>query len=172
MALGVNLTPAAGSDIIGWRARKHAGLVDIDAPNSCEVNAFWERLTVSDLVGGGLVLHPDEFYILASREYVTVPRDHAAEMRAYDTRVGEFRAHYAGFFDPGFGMEELGAGSTRAVLEVRSHDVPFLIEEGQTVCRLVYEPMAAIPDTLYGVAGGTSNYQSQGLRLAKHFIQD
>lgn len=172
VALGVNLTPAAGSDIIGWRARKHAGLVDIDAPNSCEVNAFWERLTVSDLVAGGLVLHPDEFYILASREYVTVPRDHAAEMRAYDTRVGEFRAHYAGFFDPGFGMEELGAGSTRAVLEVRSHDVPFLIEEGQTVCRLVYEPMAGVPESLYGAAGSSSNYQSQGLRLAKHFIQD
>ena len=172
VALSVNLTPATGSNIIGWRARKHAGLVDIDAANSCEVNAFWEQLTTADLVAGGLVLHPDEFYILASREFVTVPRDHAAEMRAYDTRVGEFRAHYAGFFDPGFGMEELGAGSTRAVLEVRSHDVPFLIEEGQTVCRLVYEPMAAIPDTLYGAAGGTSNYQSQGLRLAKHFIQD
>ena len=84
--------------------------MDIDAPNSCEVNAFWERLTVSDLVGGGLVLHPDEFYILASREYVTVPRDHAAEMRASDSRVGVFRAHYAVFFDPGFGMEDLGAG--------------------------------------------------------------
>ncbi len=172
VALGVNLTPTAGDGIIGWRARKHAGLIDIDSPASREVDAFWERLTAADLVAGGLVLHPDEFYILASREYVTVPRDHAAEMRAYDTRVGEFRAHYAGFFDPGFGMEELGAGTTRAVLEVRSHDVPFLIEEGQTVCRLVYEPMAAVPDSLYGAGGSGSNYQSQGLRLAKHFIQD
>ena len=172
VALGVNLTPTGDDGIIGWRARKHAGLIDIDAPASCEVDAFWERLTKADLVAGGLVLHPDEFYILASREFVTVPRDHAAEMRAYDTRVGEFRAHYAGFFDPGFGMEELGAGATRAVLEVRSHDVPFLIEEGQTVCRLVYEPMAAVPDSLYGASGAGSNYQSQGLRLAKHFIQD
>ncbi|MGC6519314.1 MAG: 2'-deoxycytidine 5'-triphosphate deaminase [Candidatus Puniceispirillaceae bacterium] len=172
VALGVNLTPTGPDDIIGWRARKHAGLVDIDAPASCQVNDFWERLTTSDLVAGGLVLHPDEFYILASREFVTVPRDHAAEMRAYDTRVGEFRAHYAGFFDPGFGMAELGASTTRAVLEVRSHDVPFLIEEGQTVCRLVYEPMAEVPDALYGAAGSSSNYQSQGLRLAKHFIQD
>ena len=172
LALSVNLTPDPDTRIIGWRARKHAGLVDIDAPQSCEVDAYWERLTSADLVAGGLVLNPDEFYILASREFVTVPRDHAAEMRAYDTRVGEFRAHYAGFFDPGFGMPEMGAGSTRAVLEVRSHDVPFLIEEGQTVCRLVYEPMAAIPDQLYGAAGSTSNYQSQGLRLAKHFIQD
>ena len=172
VALSVNLTPSGPDDIIGWRARKHAGLVDIDAPASCQVSDFWERLTTSDLVAGGLVLHPDEFYILASREFVTVPRDHAAVMRAYDTRVGEFRAHYAGFFDPGFGMAELGASTTRAVLEVRSHDVPFLIEEGQTVCRLVYEPMAGVPESLYGAAGSSSNYQSQGLRLAKHFIQD
>ena len=172
VALSVNLAPAGEDAIIGWRARKHAGLIDIDAPASCQVDAFWERLTKSDLVASGLVLHPDEFYILASREFITVPRDHAAEMRAYDTRVGEFRAHYAGFFDPGFGVRELGAGNTRAVLEVRSHDVPFLIEEGQTVCRLVYEPMAAVPDSLYGASGSGSNYQSQGLRLAKHFIQD
>jgi len=174
VALSVNLTPTGPDDIIGWRARKHAGLIDIDAPASCKVSDFWERMTTSDLVGGGasggLVLHPDEFYILASREFVTVPRDHAAEMRAYDTRVGEFRAHYAGFFDPGFGMVELGASTTRAVLEVRSHDVPFLIEEGQTVCRLVYEPMSAPPKQLYGAAGSGSNYQSQGLKLAKHFI--
>lgn len=172
VALSVNLSPDEHSGMIGWRARKHAGLVDVDAPRSCNVSAYWEQLTESDLTAGGLVLNPDEFYILASREYVTVPRDHAAEMRAYDTRVGEFRAHYAGFFDPGFGMAELGASQTRAVLEVRSHDVPFLIEQGQTVCRLVYEPMAALPDSLYGDAGSTSNYQSQGLRLAKHFNQD
>ena len=170
VGLTVNLQPDDKSGMIGWRARKHAGLIDIDAPASCPVDAFWERVAPSDLAAGGLVLNPDEFYILASREFVTVPRDHAAEMRAYDTRVGEFRAHYAGFFDPGFGMAELGASQTRAVLEVRSHDVPFLIEQGQTVCRLVYEPMLAEPEVLYGSAG--SNYQSQGLRLAKHFRQD
>ena len=170
VGLTVNLQPDDKSGMIGWRARKHAGLIDIDAPASCSVDAFWERVAPSDLAAGGLVLNPDEFYILASREFVTVPRDHAAEMRAYDTRVGEFRAHYAGFFDPGFGMAELGASQTRAVLEVRSHDVPFLIEQGQTVCRLVYEPMLAEPKVLYGRAG--SNYQSQGLRLAKHFCQD
>jgi dCTP deaminase len=170
VGLSVNLEPDEKSNMVGWRARKHAGLIDIDAPNSQPVNEFWERVAPSDLTAGGLVLNPDEFYILASREFVTVPRDYAAEMRAYDTRVGEFRAHYAGFFDPGFGMVELGAARTRAVLEVRSHDVPFLIEQGQTVCRLVYEPMLAVPETLYGTSG--SNYQSQGLRLAKHFIQD
>ena len=170
VGLTVNLEPDQTSGMISWRARKHSGLIDIDATATCPVDAFWERVAPSDLTAGGLVLNPDEFYILASREFVTVPRDHAAEMRAYDTRVGEFRAHYAGFFDPGFGMAELGAGKTRAVLEVRSHDVPFLIEQAQTVCRLVYEPMLAVPDLLYGSAG--SNYQSQGLRLAKHFIQD
>ena len=119
---------------------------------------------------GGLILNPDEFYILASREFVHVPPDLAAEMRAYDTAVGEFRAHYAGFFDPGFGCAEIGATPTRAVLEVRSHDVPFLIEQAQTVCRLVYEPMAEVPENLYGTSGSGSNYQSQGLKLAKHFI--
>ena len=170
VALSVNLNPDKRSKMVGWRARKNAGLIDVDAPNSHPVDAFWESVRTSDLTAGGLVLNPDEFYILASYEFVTVPRDFAAEMRAYDTRVGEFRAHYAGFFDPGFGMIDLGASRTRAVLEVRSHDVPFLIEEGQTVCRLVYEPMASVPDSLYGTNG--SNYQSQGLRLAKHFIQD
>ena len=148
--------------MVGWRARKHAGLIDIDAPNSQPVNEFWE-LVPRPPYRWRVGLNPDEFYILASREFVTVPRDYAAEMRAYDTRVGEFRAHYAGFFDPGFGMAELGATRTRAVLEVRSHDVPFLIEQGQTVCRLVYEPMLAVPDTLYGTSG--SNYQSQGCVL-------
>ncbi len=172
VGLSVNLMPDEKNGIIGWRARKHAGLIDIDATRSCPVNSFWERLTEADLIAGGMVLNPDEFYILASREFVSVPEGYAAEMRAYDTRVGEFRAHYAGFFDPGFGMAELGAGHTRAVLEVRSHDVPFLIEQGQTVCRLVYEQMAELPRTLYGDIGSTSNYQSQGLRLAKHFIQD
>ena len=170
IGLSVNLIPEEKTGLIGWRARKHAGLIDVDKPASQPAARFWEAVTEADLTRGGLVLNPDEFYILASQEYVIVPADHAAEMRAYDTRVGEFRAHYAGFFDPGFGMSEIGAQPTRAVLEVRSHDVPFLIEQGQTVCRLVYEPMSAPPKQLYGGAGSGSNYQSQGLKLAKHFI--
>lgn len=157
-------------ELVGWRARKHAGAIDVDRPKTLPVAPFWESVTRRDLTGGGLILNPDEFYILASREFVTVPPDHAAEMTAYDTRVGEFRAHYAGFFDPGFGMPTLGAGKTRAVLEVRSHDVPFLVEEGQTVCRLVYEPLSEVPGTLYGDGGSGSNYQAQGLQLAKHFL--
>ena len=143
IGLSVNLTPQPGTQLVGWRARKHAGLIDVDLVGGQPASRFWEAVTVNDLSKGGLVLNPDEFYILASREFVTVPQDYAAEMRAYDTRVGEFRAHYAGFFDPGFGVSAIGAQPTRAVLEVRSHDVPFLIEQGQVVCRLVYEPMAA-----------------------------
>ena len=169
IGLSVNLTPQTDTELVGWRARKHAGLIDVDVVGGQPAARFWEAVTLRDLTKGGLVLNPDEFYILASREFVIVPPEYAAEMRAYDTRVGEFRAHYAGFFDPGFGVGAAGARPTRAVLEVRSHDVPFLIEQGQTVCRLVYEPMAASPSYLYGVEGSGSNCQSQGLKLAKHF---
>ena len=177
--LSVDLVGENG--LIGYKARKHSMLIDIDKPNSYKRELFWEKITAEDLVyqrgndhnkknQGSLILSPDAFYILASKEYVSVPSKYAAEMRAYDTKVGEFRAHYAGFFDPGFGLTELGASKTKAVLEVRSHDVPFLIEQDQTVCRLVYEPMANLPKILYGEAGSSNNYQAQGLKLAKHFI--
>ena len=177
--LSVDLVGENG--LIGYKARKHSMLIDIDKPNSYKRELFWEKITAEDLVyqrgnnynknnQGSLILSPDAFYILASKEYVSVPSKYAAEMRAYDTKVGEFRAHYAGFFDPGFGLTELGASKTKAVLEVRSHDVPFLIEQDQTVCRLVYEPMANVPSILYGEAGSSNNYQAQGLKLAKHFI--
>ena len=177
--LSVDLVGENG--LIGYKARKHSMLIDIDKPNHYKRELFWEKITVEDLLHrggdyqnkknqGSLILSPDAFYILASKEYVSVPSKYAAEMRAYDTKVGEFRAHYAGFFDPGFGLTELGASKTKAVLEVRSHDVPFLIEQDQTVCRLVYEPMANVPSILYGEAGSSNNYQAQGLKLAKHFI--
>ena len=177
--LSVDLIGEKG--LIGYKARKHSMLIDVDKPNFYKSELFWEKITTEDLVcqtsysktdinSGSLILSPDAFYILASKEYVSVPSNYAAEMRAYDTKVGEFRAHYAGFFDPGFGLTELGASKTKAVLEVRSHDVPFLIEQGQTVCRLVYEPMANVPKHLYGESSGTNNYQAQGLKLAKHFI--
>ena len=177
--LSVDLVGEKG--LIGYKARKHSRLIDVDKPNFYKREFFWEKITTEDLIyqtnfsengtsSSGLVLSPDAFYILASKEYVSVPSNYAAEMRAYDTKVGEFRAHYAGFFDPGFGLSELGASKTRAVLEVRSHDVPFLIEQEQTICRLVYEPMANVPNFLYGEAGGANNYQAQGLKLSKHFI--
>ncbi len=163
--------------IVAFKAKRHSMLIDCDKLNNYQFDFFWEKITTQDLIinnenkNRSLVLTPDAFYILSSKEYVSVPSNLAAEMRAYDTRVGEFRAHYAGFFDPGFGLLDLNAGNTKAVLEVRSHDVPFLIEDGQTICRLVYEPMVKIPKELYGQKKGKNNYQSQGLKLSKHFVQ-
>jgi dCTP deaminase len=151
---------------VGYKARKHTPVVDVDRTNFYAVRDFWDP--VHTRRGEGIILDPDEFYILASRENVAVPVDQAAEMLAYDTLVGEFRVHYAGFFDPGFGIAEAGGSGSRAVLEVRSHEVPFLIEHGQVIGRLVYERLIARPDQLYG-SGIGSSYQRQGLALSKHF---
>jgi dCTP deaminase len=158
------------SGLIGYKARRHTDVIDVDRIDAYDPSDFWEpvhaRRGSRDPLG--LVLDPNDFYILASREAVVVPPDHAAEMLPYDTFVGEFRVHYAGFFDPGFGAAEAGGQGSRAVLEVRSHEVPFLIEHGQTMGRLVYEPLIARPDRLYGGNIGSS-YQNQGLVLSKHF---
>jgi len=157
-----------GSDaIIGYRAKRHSGLVDLRKLKSHPASEYWEPLSAPD---GSLVLDPEEFYILASREAVEIPVDQAAEMAPIAPEIGEFRAHYAGFFDPGFGVSEAGGEGSRAVLEVRGRDVPFLLRHGQPVAKLVFEPMASRPDTLYGAQG--SHYQSQGLRLSKHFLSE
>jgi dCTP deaminase len=162
----VDLAGEGEGAVIGWRARKHAGLLDLRRIAHYPPEDFWEP--VHAVPSRALILDPDDFYILASRAAVRVPPDHAAEMLAYDTAVGEFRVHYAGFFDPGFGHSDAGADGTRAVLEVRSHEVPFVIEDGQRVGRLIYERLTARPDQLYGEAIGSS-YQRQGLQLSKHF---
>jgi len=165
VALSVDLSGDPKTNIVGYRAKRHTGIVDVDNVGGYAINDFWEPIAAPS---GHIILDPDDFYILASREAVAVPPDHAAEMRAYDTLVGEFRVHYAGFFDPGFGHDSAGGTGSRAVLEVRSHDVPFVLEHGQTVGRLIYERLTAVPDRLYG-AGLGSHYQSQGLKLSKHF---
>ena len=165
IALSIDLGGAPGA-IVGYRGKHHTGLIDVDRRAAYEVEDFWEPILARG--GEGLVLDPDEFYILVSREAVHVPPDHAAEMTPFDPLVGEFRVHYAGFFDPGFGHSAAGGAGSRAVLEVRSHEVPFILEHGQIVGRLVYERMRARPETLYG-AGLNSNYQAQGLKLSKHF---
>ena len=168
IALTVDLQGAGDNGLIGYNARPHAPLIDMEKINHYDPVDFWEPIYAGTGTESGLVLNPDDFYILASREAVSVPPDHAAEMVAYDTLVGEFRVHYAGFFDPGFGWAEAGGKGTRAVLEVRSHDVPFLLEHGQTVGRLVYERLTNSPDRIYGEDIG-SNYQKQTLALAKQF---
>jgi dCTP deaminase len=152
---------------IGYKARPHTGLIDLDRVGHYAVEDYWEPIYARPKQG--LILNPGDFYILASKEAVTVPPDHAAEMVAYDTLVGEFRVHYAGFFDPGFGHAE--SAGTRAVLEVRSHEVPFVLEDGQVVGRLVYERLLDVPDKLYGQTIGSS-YQKQGLQLSKHFRRE
>ncbi|MSQ51446.1 MAG: 2'-deoxycytidine 5'-triphosphate deaminase [Betaproteobacteria bacterium] len=167
--VSVDVRGDASGGIIGYRAKSHSGLIDIDRIRHYEVEDFWEPVRAPRK--GGLVLDPADFYILASREAVRVPPGYAAEMIAYDTLVGEFRVHYAGFFDPGFGDPEAGGEGSRAVLEVRSFEVPFIIEHGQVVGRLVYERLTAKPHVLYG-RGLKSNYQKQGIALSKHFKLD
>jgi dCTP deaminase len=156
----------AGDGIIGYRAQRHAAVIDVDKRDAQDVLDFWEPIYGHGR--GELILDPDEFYILVSNEAVHVPPNHAAEMVPFDPLVGEFRVHYAGFFDPGFGHSAAGGTGSRAVLEVRSHEVPFIVEHGQIIGRLAYEKMRARPTELYGMGIG-SNYQAQGLKLSKHF---
>jgi dCTP deaminase len=159
---------ADNDHVIGYRAKNHAGLIDVDRVDHYDPRDFWDPVRAPGRFG--LVLDPANFYILASREAVKVPPRLAAEMIAYDTLVGEFRVHYAGFFDPGFGDPSAGGEGAKAVLEVRSYEVPFVLEDGQVVGRLVYERLTDSPERLYG-SGVVSNYQRQGLRLSKHFRQ-
>jgi dCTP deaminase len=155
-----------GASIVGYRAKRHTAVIEVDQRDAYAVADFWEPIAAR--VDRSLILDPDEFYILASNEAVQVPPDYAAEMVPFDPLVGEFRVHYAGFFDPGFGYAGSGGLGARAVLEVRSREVPFILEHGQIVGRLVYEKMLARPDQLYG-SGIGSNYQAQRLKLSKHF---
>ena len=164
--VSVDLAGDRSGGVIGYKARDHAGLIDVDRIRHYEVQDYWEPVHAPHR--GGLVLDPADFYILASRESVKVPPMLAAEMVAYDTLVGEFRVHYAGFFDPGFGHPDAGGEGARAVLEVRSYEVPFVIEHGQVVGRLAYERLTTRPAKLYG-AGVSSSYQRQGIALSKHF---
>lgn len=164
LGFSVDLRPAAG-DLLGYRAKPHAGVIDLDRIGHYPPADFWEEMRSRE---GRIILDPGAFYILVSREAVTIPPDFAAEMAPYLAMVGEFRVHYAGFFDPGFGWAEAGGAGSRGVLEVRCHEAPFVLEHGQIVGRLVYERMAARPERLYG-AGIASNYQGQGLKLAKQF---
>ena len=164
LGFSVDLKPAQG-DLLGYRAKPHTGVIDLARIGHYPARDFWEEVRATD---ARIILDPGAFYILVSREAVTIPPDYAAEMAPYLAMVGEFRVHYAGFFDPGFGHAAAGGTGSRGVLEVRCHEAPFVLEHGQVVGRLVYERMSERPDTLYG-AGISSNYQGQGLKLAKQF---
>jgi dCTP deaminase len=168
LAFSVDLAPREGGragGIVGWRAKPHTGLIDLDLVGHYDPLEFWEPVTARDR---RIILDPGAFYILVSREAVHVPPDYAAEMAPYLAMVGEFRVHYAGFFDPGFGHAQAGGTGSRGVLEVRCHEAPFALDHGQVVGRLVYERMSERPEILYGRDTG-SNYQGQGLKLSKHF---
>ena len=162
--ISVDLTEGPGLPVVGYKAKKYAPLVDLSKVDYYDPDEFWEPIVPTQKI----ILDPGDFYLLISKEKFSIPPDHAGVMTAYDTSLGEFRIHYAGFFDPGFGYDlEQGKG-TRAVLEVRSHEVPFVIEDGQVVGRLVYERLTEPPDKMYG-AGIGSSYQAQGLSLSKQF---
>lgn len=165
IALSVDLK-GDESGLVGYRAKRHTGVVDVDQPGACAVGDYWEPVYADRK--RRLILDPDQFYILASKEAVHIPPTHAAEMMPFNPLVGEFRVHYAGFMDPGFGHSAAGGSGARVVLEVRSHKVPFILEDGQIIGRLVYERMSEVPEQLYGRDLG-SHYQAQGLKLSKHF---
>jgi dCTP deaminase len=166
LALTVDLQGEAGAAHVGWRAKRHTGIIDVDARGVLDPLDYWDPVHAHRM--GGIVLDPDEFYILASREAVSIPPDFAAEMVPFNPLVGEFRVHYAGFFDPGFGYEPGRPPNARAVLEVRSREVPFILEHGQIIGRLAFERLTDPPPEMYGEGLG-SNYQRQGLKLSKHF---
>ena len=167
LGFSVDLKPAEG-DLVGYRAKPHTGVIDLDRIGQYPARDFWEEVRTTE---GRIILDPGAFYILVSREAVHIPPDYAAEMAPYLAMVGEFRVHYAGFFDPGFGHDAAGGAGSRGVLEVRCHEAPFALEHGQIVGRLIYERMAERPGRLYG-ADLKSNYQGQGLKLAKQFTTD
>jgi dCTP deaminase len=165
LVIRIGLAGGEGGGPIGFRAQSYTDVIDVDRVGYYDAADFWEPIRARP--DCRLILDPHQFYILASQERLHIPEDLAAEMVPIDPTMGEFRVHYAGFFDPGFGASPRGPGS-RAVLEVRSHEVPFLLEHGQVIGRLEFETLPVVPDALYG-AGGGSNYQGQGLKLSKHF---
>ena len=164
LGFSVDLQPDNGT-LVGYRAKPHTGVIDLDRIGAYDPAEFWEDVRSEN---GQIILDPGAFYILVSREAVHIPPDFAAEMAPYLAMVGEFRVHYAGFFDPGFGHDAAGGTGSRGVLEVRCHEAPFVLEHGQSVGRLIYERMSEPPKTLYG-REIKSNYQGQGLKLSKHF---
>jgi len=166
LTLSVDLELGNDSGPVGYIARNTSTVIDISKTNHYETEKFWK--SIERPADGRIIIEPNHFYILASKELVRIPPDYAAEMIAFDPVIGEFRAHYAGFFDPGFG--DGNSRGVRAVLEVKAHYVPFSLQHGQVVARMIYERMMQVPDRLYGRELGSS-YYNQGLTLSKHFVR-
>ena len=164
LGFSVDLRPSSNG-IVGYRAKPHTGVIDLGKIGTYAPSDYWEEIRTDEQ---RIILDPGAFYILVSQEAVTIPPEYAAEMAPYLAMVGEFRVHYAGFFDPGFGCATANGLGSRGVLEVRCHEAPFVLEHGQVVGRLVYENMLEEPTQLYG-REIASNYQGQGLKLSKHF---
>ena len=164
LGFSVDLSPRRNG-LVGYRAKPHTGVIDLGKIGAYDPADFWEDIRTQNQQ---IILDPGAFYILVSQEAVTIPPEYAAEMAPYLAMVGEFRVHYAGFFDPGFGHAAADGQGSRGVLEVRCHEAPFVLEHGQVVGRLVYEAMLETPSQLYG-REIASNYQGQGLKLSKHF---
>jgi dCTP deaminase len=164
--LKVNLQKDNGSNVVAYRAKRYTSFIDMDKVGSYRVEDYWDSIT--PIPDANLLLSPGEFYILASKEKLHIPTDHAAEMVAVDPIMGEFRVHYAGFFDPGFGATLQDGPGSKAVLEVRTYDIPFFLEDGQTIGRLAFERLTEPPSAEYGELIA-SNYQGQRLKLSKHF---
>ena len=169
VALGANLAGDPGDPRgVGFRAKKNSSLLDLSLESHYDSGDYWEPVYADR--SRSLILEPEEFYLLTAAESVRVRPEYAAEMTPYDPSSGELRTHYAGFFDPGFGYDSNGdLPGIRPVMEVRAHDVPFMIEHGQKICTLTFERMLETPTKAYG-AGIGSSYQGKGLVLSKHFL--
>ena len=164
--LSIDLQPRTGR--VGYRAKKNSMPVDLSKTRAYVIGDYWEEVRADR--NGRLILEPEDFYLLISKERVSIPPDVAAEMTAYDPTSGELRTHYAGFFDPGFGYNEAGTVvGSKAVMEVRAHDVPFALEDGQTIAKLEFERMATKPERLYGSRATGSYYQDQEWAISRHF---
>lgn len=167
MFMSVDLVGDKGSSIIGYKSKKNSHVVDLTKIDHYRIEDFWEPLKRNKK--SMLILEPEDFYILASKERIRIPVNYASEMMPYEAGSGELRTHYAGFFDPGFGYGKRGeVKGTKAVLEVRAHDVPFMITHGQTFCKLFFEKMSQQPVEVYGPKIGSS-YQYQTITLSKQF---
>ena len=169
--ISLDLAGARKDRIVAYKAKTNSSVIDMSLNRHYHPMDFWEPITLTQIRNKRLILEPESFYIMMSKEKICIWPHLLAEMVAYEPNSGELRTHYAGFFDPGFGWhggKTLKNQGTSAVMEVRPHDVPFMVEDGQTFCRLKFESVIEKPTKVYGKKI-KSNYHSQELALSKYF---